>query len=174
MIALFAYSLAHAAPAEAPDAREPAETADGPLDRDPSGLGVGLILGLPTGVSAAYKSKKLPVFFDAAIAWSFAQSVVVHADVCLQLSEMRSEDIPEFVFPVWIGVGPRTYIGATDNALPFELAARIPFGMAIYHERVPIEGFVELVPGIGVYPSTTFIFDAAVGGRFYFGEFAKK
>ncbi len=173
MIALLASSLALALPPDAPDARQNADATPGPLERDPSGLGVGIILGLPTGISLAYKSDQTPVFFDAAVAYSFAESVVIHGDVCLRLSEMRSEDIPEFVFPVWIGVGPRLYFGATDTAIPFVLATRVPFGMAIYHERVPIEGFVELVPGIGVYPSTSFIFDAAVGGRFYFGSFAK-
>lgn len=81
---------------------------------------------------------------------------------------MRSEDLPEFVFPVWVGVGPRTYFGTTDTVVPFEAGIRIPVGMAMYHERVPIEGFVELVPVVGVFPSTTFRFDAAVGARFYF------
>jgi hypothetical protein len=39
--------------------------------------------------------------------------------------------------------------------------------MGMIHDGVPLEGFVELAPGLLFYPETSFLFDAALGLRFY-------
>ena len=145
------------------------------LERDPEGFGLGLILGLPTGLSFAFRPDG-PLYFDAALAWSFAGTggYAIHFDVLYTVANLRNDDeIPDVVFPVYVGVGPRTRIGTVAGSAttdPVALGVRIPLGMSFHHDSVPIEGFVELVPGLSFFPAARFYFEAAIGGRFYFGR----
>ena len=44
---------------------------------------------------------------------------------------------------------------------------RVPVGFGLWHHNVPVEGFIELAPGIGLFPRTEFVMDAALGIRFW-------
>ncbi len=52
----------------------------------------------------------------------------------------------------------------------WEVGVRVPVGMSVMHDGFPLEGFLELVPGLGIAPRTQAFFEAAVGARFYFGK----
>ena len=127
------------------------------------GVGLGIILGYPTGFSVAYHPESR-IWFDGAVAWAFNKAIHVQADACLTLSEMRSGDIPNAIFPVWVGVGPQIQVGSAD--VP-NVGIRIPFGMGVMVHGTPVEGFLELVPGIGIAPETTGFFEGGIGARFY-------
>jgi hypothetical protein len=162
---------AHAEPPPAAKSEPTSAVAAGNFDRNAEGFGLGIVLGLPTGVSLAYRPGGR-VWYDGALGWSFDHGTsTVQGDVLLTLADLRTDDIPDVDFPVYLGVGPRLrlgdspYVRGRDFA---ELGIRVPIGMAFIHDRVPLEAFVELAPGIDVYPTTQAIFDAAIGGRYYF------
>lgn len=150
---------------------EPAEIPPG-LDREATGFGLGILLGVPTGFSFAWRPETGRAWYDGAVAWSFDRGTFdVHADVLLTLADLRTEEIPDVRFPVWIGVGPRFRLGDSPFTVEDEIVAlgvRVPVGMSFIHDGLPFEAFLELAPGIGLYPSTRAFFDVALGGRFYF------
>ena len=147
--------------------------ADSKIIRDPVGIGVGVAIGLPIGASVSYKNHLDGMWFDGALGWDSAtQSAAIHLDVLYTLATLHSPDIEEISFPFYIGIGPRFRIssptsGTSTGYAPSNLAIRIPLGMAFYHEGVPIEGFVEIAPGVGMLPRPRGTFDIAIGGRFY-------
>lgn len=140
------------------------------LARDAEGFGVGIILGAPTGLSLGWRPGSA-LTYDAAVAWSFARgSLSTHFDVRTDIADAGNKDFPDTSFPIYVGVGPRLRLGdavADGQDADFDLGIRVPVGMGIIHDNVPIEGFIELVPGVGLYPETTFLFDAALGIRMY-------
>jgi hypothetical protein len=137
------------------------------------GFGVGVFLGLPTGISAAYRPEGR-AWFDAGVGWAFDRNTLdLHADVLYTLAEPRTDDIPDVRFPFWIGLGPRARLGdtpETPGSAAFALAARVPLGMSVVHDALPLEAFVELTPGLGLYPTFFAMFDVGVGARYYFGR----
>ncbi len=143
------------------------------FDHGAEGWGLGILLGIPTGLSAAYRPGGR-AWYDMALAWSFDRGTLdLHGDVLLTLAELRTDEIPDFTFPVWLGVGPRVRLGDSRTTWDEEilgLGVRVPVGMSLVHEGVPLEAFLELAPGIGLYPATVPFFDVAIGGRYYFGR----
>lgn len=143
---------------------------DTAFTRNPEGVGIGLILGAPTGVSLAWRPGGR-FMVDGGVAWSFSATgkgwAQLHTDVCIDLADLRTADLPDMHFPIWIGAGPRARLGDGTGYDAFNLAIRVPVAMGFWHDDVPVEGFVELAPGIGIFPSTEFTMDAAVGVRFY-------
>lgn len=148
----------------------PDAPADPIFNREVEGIGLGVVLGLPTGFSFAARPGGR-AWFDAALAWSFDRGTLhLHGDVLLTLADLRTDEIPDVRFPVWIGVGPRTRFGDSPYTLTQEIVnvgVRIPVGMSFIHDNVPLEAFLELAPGIGLYPATRGFFDVAIGGRYY-------
>lgn len=55
-----------------------------------------------------------------------------------------------------------------DDEGDLRLGVRIPLGIAWHPRKVPIDVFLELVPGLVVIPATALDFDFALGARFYF------
>jgi hypothetical protein len=137
-----------------------------PLDRDPEGVGLGIILGEPTGFSAAWRPEGR-FWVDGGLAWSLPSFAQLHVDACLDLGDFRTADLPDMHFPLWVGVGPRFRVGAGTGYDAFNMGIRVPIGFGFWHDGLPIEGFLELAPGVGVYPNTEFIFDGGVGARFF-------
>ncbi len=156
--------------APAPTAQAAAESL---ITRDPEGIGVGLLLGAPTGFSAAWRPGGR-FLVDAGVAWSFVPTtrgvtsfVQLHVDGAFDLTDMRTAEMPDMHFPLSLGVGPRIRLGGGTGYDAFNLALRVPVTMGFWHEGVPVEGFIELAPGVGVFPLTEFILDAAIGVRFW-------
>ncbi|MBM4390821.1 MAG: hypothetical protein FJ090_06835 [Deltaproteobacteria bacterium] len=144
--------------------------ADDGFSRDPEGIGMGIFLGGPTGFSAAWRPGGTwggRFWVDGAMAWSFASFAQVHADACLDLADLRTSDIPNTHFPVWLGAGPRLRIGSGTGYDSVNLGIRVPIAMGVWHDKVPIEGWAELVPVVGVWPRTEMGFDGGIGARVY-------
>jgi hypothetical protein len=135
-------------------------------------LGVGLILGEPTGVAA-----KLYLADDTAIAGAVGFAFIdgglhLHADYLLHPWVLEDADI--FVLPAYVGGGLRLLNedrgGGNDV---FHLGLRGVGGMLFDFKEIPIDVFVEIAavldyaftdedggPGIGL--------NAGVGARYYF------
>jgi hypothetical protein len=140
------------------------------LARDPRGLGVGVILGAPTGVTVAYRAEG-PTSLDGALAWSFDRpGLSAHADIRYDVSHQTTPDIPDTHFLLTLGAGPRVRIGdppGDGSDADFDAGLRFPVTLGFYHEGFPLEGFLEVAPGLQILPSSTFVLDGAVGLRFY-------
>jgi hypothetical protein len=137
-------------------------------------LGVGIILGEPTGVAA-----KLYLADDTAIAGAAGFAFVggglhVHGDFLWHPWVLDDADV--FVLPAYVGVGARLLDedrgGGNDV---FHLGARGVVGMLFDFKEVPIDAFVEIAAildyafasadepgGIGIG------LNAGVGARYYF------
>jgi hypothetical protein len=145
----------------------PASLAQDSFARDPEGVGVGILLGEPTGFSVAYRPGGR-LWADGAVAWSFPQFAQFHADACFDLADFRTADIPNTHFPAWVGAGPRLRVGSGSGYDGLNLGVRVPIAMGVWHDKVPIEGWAELVPVVGVWPKTELGIDGGIGARIYF------
>jgi len=143
------------------------------LSESPHGVGLGLILGEPTGLALAWRSEGGGSTVDAALAWSVPDDRFhVHADWLLTLATYRDPEAPTFGIPFYVGLGPRIRVNwksirESDAAL---LGIRIPFGVAILPDAFPVDGFVEVVPVLTLYPETSLDLDAALGARVFLGR----
>ncbi len=137
------------------------------LAEGPTGAGVGIILGEPTGFSASWR-RDGPSTFDGAVAWSVPESRLhLHADYLHELISFRDPAAPVVEFPVYVGIGPRLHLGDGPSTASSIIGIRVPVGLGVEASDVPVEGFFELVPVVGLYPSTRMDFDAALGVRVY-------
>ena len=126
------------------------------------GLGLGIIVGEPTGISIKYDDLAL------GLAWSVKNHFHAHCDYWLHNAVLES--------PVnwFIGIGGKLKIFTKDSKgrgknedSRLGAGVRIPVGLQYYIIN-QLELFGELVPGISVYPSTSFDLNAGIGIRYYF------
>ena len=135
-----------------------------------SGIGVGIIVGEPTGLSFKYWLGGGSAI-DAALAWSLEgrNSFSIHGDYLrhFELIEVESGHLPFYA-----GLGVRMRFledrpGNDDND-NFRLGVRIPLGIAYLFEDIPLELFLEVVPTLDLITSTEFDMNFGVSGRWYF------
>ena len=139
----------------------------------PSGLGVGLIVGDPTGISVASRPVNQEFTIVGALAWSLPRDALhLHGDYLLNPYIMEDPYFNGVTFPFYIGLGARVRIGgaASENDV-LDIGVRVPLGVSVLFEETPVgmDLFFELVPVIGLFPSTAFDLDGAIGIRFYPG-----
>ena len=162
---------------EAPPAVEPtpevkADDAPSPIQlaERPEGLGVGVLLGAPTGLSVAYRFDDPRHAVAAGLAWSVSsRDVQLHLDYQLVLQRYESEEVDTVDFPLYVGVGARFRAGDSPYKNDPNFGLRVPVGVAVHPKSLPIEGFVEVAPIVGLFPDTTVYVDAGFGVRVYFG-----
>ena len=129
-----------------------------------SGVGAGLILGEPTGLSAKlWLSQSSAV--DAAAAWSFLDggALHLHADYLLHFYDLV--DVPKGRLPFYIGIGGRIVL-ESDTRIGIRFAA----GADYMFDTIPLDIFLEVVPLLDLVPATEFDFNAAIGVRYFFGK----
>lgn len=127
-----------------------------------NGIGVGVIVGEPTGISGKYWTGSTTAF-DAALAWSFVDenAFQIHADYLFH--NIRLITISEGKLPFYYGIGARL-----KTANDIKLGVRVPLGLAYLFQNVPIDIFVEVVPILDIIPKTDFQINAALGARYFF------
>ena len=130
---------------------------------DREGLGIGVILGEPTGVSIKYNN--FPIL---GIAWSIDNHFHVHCDYWAHHAVLDG--------PVnwYAGIGGKMKVYRSDSKgrpkdddSRFGAGLRIPVGLQ-YYITDQLELFGEVVPGISLIPETSFDLDAGIGLRYYF------
>lgn len=127
-----------------------------------SGLGLGLIFGEPTGLSAKmWTSERTAI--DAAVAWSFVGSGWLHIHADFLMHNFDLINVSEGSLPVYFGVG--AYLGLASD---LGLGARVPVGLAYHFEGAPVEVFFELAPGLALLPEIKFYIGGGIGARYYF------
>ena len=127
-----------------------------------SGLGAGIIVGEPTGISLKYWTGELSAF-DGAIAWSFGKedALHLHADMLLHNPDLIT--VSQGSLPVYYGLGVR--IKLEDKS---KIGVRIPVGVAYQFVEAPFDIFLEVVPLLDLVPATDFGLNAALGVRYFF------
>ena len=141
-------------------------------------VGLGGMLGLPTGLSLKYYfNPKHALAAGAGASWYYGNHLHLHVDWNYHIMLPRAAD---FDLPFYVGVGglfvfwfhdnhPHWW-GSTASRLDTNagLGVRVPIGIAFNLNKVPLDIFIEVVPGLGLIPNIGFFIDGAVGVRYYF------
>jgi hypothetical protein len=138
---------------------------------EPSGVGLGLIMGEPTGFSLKVWTSS-HVALDAGLGyswWRYGQSLQVHGDVLFHTNSLTESE--DGFLPLYFGVGVRIKMADESHDYPdLRAGLRIPFGLEYVFARVPVGLFFELVPIIDLTPGTYWGGNSAIGFRYYFGS----
>jgi hypothetical protein len=139
-----------------------------PID-PPMGLGVGVVMGVPTGISLGYRSNPKS-YFDAAIAWSVTHdSVHIHVNSLFEVTQIVDPNAPQYQFPLYTGLGLRMQIAPSESQKIYSLIGiRAPIGITFLPQVAPFEVFAEIAPVLSIYPDTRIDLDGAIGARYYF------
>ena len=133
---------------------------------------MGLMLGDPTGISFAGSANGRNI--HSGLAYSYDSRVEVFADFIWENPGAfdRTFRTNTTITP-YVGIGPLLRFGHGNNNDSshandsFKLGVRIPLGLEwVLNNR--FEFFGEFVPGLHVVPSTSALFQLAIGARFRF------
>jgi len=127
-------------------------------------FGLGIIVGEPTGLSGKLFVSNTNAI-DGAVAWSFGNDTEFHLQMDYLYHFRSVIKVNTGKMPLFAGLGGRfKFRDGADN----KFGARIPVGLAYHFADAPFDIFVELVPVLELTPSTDFVMEGAIGGRFYF------
>jgi len=129
-----------------------------------SGVGLGLIVGEPTGISFKYWTGSTTAF-DGALAWSFIDEGAFHIHGDYIFHNFTLITIPEGKLPFYYGIGARLKTSHDSR-----LGVRVPFGLAYLFQNAPVDIFLEIVPILDLTPKTDFSINAAIGARYFFNN----
>ncbi|MBN2537504.1 hypothetical protein JXB37_04410 [candidate division WOR-3 bacterium] len=140
----------------------------------PQGLGLGLMAGEPTGLSAKVWTGG-NIAFDAGLGYSYwwhGQALHIHGDVLWHTNSLLQSG--DGFLPFYIGVGARVKLADEKHEYPdMRVGIRVPFGLEYVFASVPVGLFLEVVPVIDLAPGTGFSGNSAIGFRYYFGGNAR-
>lgn len=134
------------------------------INAQSKGIGLGLIIGEPTGISFKYWTGSTTAF-DAALAWSFIDEGAFHIHGDYIFHNMRLISVPEGTLPFYYGIGARI-----KTANDTKLGVRVPLGLAYLFSNAPVDIFLEIVPILDLTPKTDFSINAAIGARYFFNN----
>ena len=125
-------------------------------------LGVGVMLGEPTGISIKSWNNSRSAF-DVGAAWSFAgnnDAIHLHGDYLLH--SWLNVEKGDLAF--YYGIGARVVLSDPDA----KAGVRVPFGLNYIIPDSRVDVFVEAVPILNLTPNTGFDGNGALGIRYYF------
>jgi hypothetical protein len=139
---------------------------------DKGTLGVGLVLGEPTGVCAKLYLKNDQAL-QAAVGGDFVTGgLQAHADYVFHPWILQDRD--SYVLPVYLGPGARVidYSAPAGGKNHFAVGVRAVVGLLFDFKNVPLDAFVE-VAGVGEYDfgdgkGFGAAINAGAGVRYYF------
>ena len=127
------------------------------------GLGVGIIIGEPTGVSVkSWLSTRTA--FDLAAAWSFVNEDALHLHGDYLVHNYSLFSVDRGLLPFYYGIGARLKTQNSDS----RVGIRFPLGASYMFATEPVDIFLEVVPILDVTPSTDFNLNASLGARYFF------
>jgi hypothetical protein len=141
-------------------------------------FGLGVVIGEPTGLSAKYFLNSNQAL-DFGLAYSFSDFLYIFSDYLFHFPGLFGAP-NAFVSQLtpYVGIGgiflSSTSTGRRDgryftgDGSTTGLGMRLPLGIEWTPGYPTLGVFVELVPGIGLIPSTFGFFEGGVGIRYYF------
>jgi hypothetical protein len=125
-------------------------------------MGVGIIVGEPTGLSLKWWDEGTAV--DAAIGWSIGDdSFYGHCDYVWH-RRFESMDFGTRA-PFYYGIGGRFILRDNEDS---KMGLRVPIGLDYMFDSGRFDIFVEIVPIFDVMPETDFGVGGGIGARYYF------
>lgn len=145
-------------------------------------FGIGLQVGAPTAVTGKFMltgNSGVVVGLGAGYGFFFEPALSLHADYLYHpavLFENEGVKLSWFVGGgAWVGLweGRRGYRFVVPGytyyyGSPLYLAGRLPIGLDLALQSIPLEFYLEGVPALSVFPVVTFGIGVAAGARFYF------
>lgn len=125
-------------------------------------LGLGIMLGEPTGISIKSWNNNRSAF-DIGAAWSFAgnnDAIHLHADYLLH----KWLNVDKGALAFYYGIGARVVLSDPDA----KAGVRVPFGLNYIIPDSRVDVFAEVVPILNLTPNTDFDGNGAIGIRYYF------
>ncbi len=124
--------------------------------------GLGIILGIPTGINLNLESKSHAT--NVTMAWAipdaFYTSASYHANFRIQTSEEVAGD-----FKAYLGVGALLRVRSD-----VKFGVKVPLGLKFFFRDLPVDIFADISPGIHIIPETSAFIEGAIGVRYYFGN----
>jgi hypothetical protein len=127
-------------------------------------LGVGLIVGEPTGLSLKYFMNDT-LALDGALGWSFRDEpdLYLHSDFLWHKFDLIN--VPQAQLPFYVGVGGwAKFRDPEDN----QAGLRFPIGVSCIFDNLPLDVFAEIAPTLEVTPSTRGGITGGIGARWWF------
>ena len=140
-------------------------------------FGIGGMLGAPTGLSMKYFIKpKHALDFGVGFGWFGHAALYIHADYKFHITLTKKPK--PFELLLYFGGGLKLFLWFNDHERKYwlghkresyvGLGIRIPIGIAFHLNKIPLDIFFEVVPGIGLFPGFGMFLDGAIGVRYYF------
>lgn len=129
----------------------------------PDGVGLGLIVGDPTGVSAKFWLGPRSAI-GSALAWSSDDNEEIHLQVDYQRHDFGLFDVDRGSLPVYYGIGGRLILDDNQDGL----GVRIPVGLDYIFEGNRFDVFMEVAPVLELTPDSDVTAEAGFGARYFF------
>ena len=129
------------------------------------GVGFGIILGEPTGVSAKFWLGGNAAV-DGAAAWSVYPYAALHIHADFLWHSFDILRVSPGQLPLYYGLGGRVKLASDEHRT--RVGMRVPVGLEYLFDEPPIGLFLEVVPILDLLPGTGFGMNGAIGGRYYF------
>jgi hypothetical protein len=133
-----------------------------PARADKGEFGLGLIVGQPTGLTAAFGLSENTAI-DAALGLALfdGRDFYLHVEFLYVLPTLVNESA--FDLNAYLGIGG--WFVAAGEAV---IGARAPFGLSLDFNNAPIQIFAELSVLLAIAPGTDGAIRGAAGFRYYF------
>jgi hypothetical protein len=135
-------------------------------------LGVGVVVGEPTGVSVEYRLDK-DNSVQGSAAWDLTSpgGFTLTGDYLFLLA--KPFKVEKYRFPLYAGIGGKLVALAGDGSFgdsdgKLSLGARVPLGARWQFDGMPLEAFLEIAPCLRLVPNTAFELGGGLGLRWYF------
>lgn len=140
----------------------------------PFGFGAGIVLGEPTGLSGKLAlGRRAAVDFLAA--YSINNFFLLGSDFLFHFPHAFGSKVAfASELEPYVGVGGSIAISNRSTILgsvsSFGIGVRIPLGIEWVTPSIPVGIYVEVAPGIWLFPATVALIQGGIGVRYYFGE----
>ena len=134
------------------------------------GLGVGVMLSNPTGVSLKKWSGSTTAI-GGGVAWGFGNQDTFRVHIDYLFHNFALFEVPKGSLPLYYGIGGQIEfedIGIESQKDDNEVGVRAPIGINYIFEDSPVDAFFELVPRFNFAPSTKFKISGGIGIRYFF------
>lgn len=141
-----------------------------------SKFGFGIVLGEPSGLTAKNWIDQINAI-DFGLAYSITNYVLLNVDYLWHFHSVfgKSSNFAQRLTPYIGGGGMVAFSSGESGKKIFQkqensvaLGFRIPIGIEFHVPKPNLGIFLELVPGLFIFPSTTGFLGAGIGVRFYF------
>jgi len=136
-------------------------------------LGIGVIAGEPTGLTAKYNiDAKMSI--DGGIGWNTSGDDEIHFYGTFLYHMYDLIKVPKGNLPLYFGGGFRFLnrenkdYRNNDDDDDDKFGIRIPVGVEYQFENLPLGAFAELAPVVNLTPDTDLDIEGGIGIRFFF------